>query len=59
MKKFQWQIPYAVGILIGIILWATNGFDIQNTLPQWGLIAAMLMLYFLIMRGVSIEETAR
>jgi hypothetical protein len=56
MKKFQWQIPYFIGILIGVMLWASNGFDIASTIAQWGLIAAALILYFLVMRGVPIQE---
>jgi hypothetical protein len=55
-NRLIWLFPYVNGIVIGVILLATNGFDVSSVIGAWMFIGLVLVAYTCVLRALPVSD---
>ena len=56
-REWIWGVPVLIGIVVGVMLWDMNGFDVGTVIGAWVFISIVLTIYLLIVHNVPVSET--
>lgn len=56
-SKLIWTIPLVISVVVGFALWDIDGFDVNQVLGAWGIIAVMMVFYGAFLAGLPTFES--